>query len=429
MTTPNRKVRRARRLAAELEAARRRLRPGSLAAASLAGAALVGLTPGVAGAAVTSTVTAGVLTVNSDLASDSIEVTCGVDDNVKVNGSDPDNGTFACSSITQITVNAGEGNDTIDLSAVTPGDFTAFPSVNASGAGGDDRILTSQMPSGTTYGDAGHDTVLCGLGCDCVLGGAGSDSLVGGPGEDDFSAGPGHDTVLGKGQDDDYLYGEAGDDVLNGGPGNEDFISGGDGSDLARGGTGDDTVRGDYGPDEVIGDRGTDLLFGDEGAPGYGERADTLSGGLDGDEVWGEGGVDRVVEQANTDFSFETGPGGVTLTGGGGGETLFQVESVALGGGPAGNRIDGQGFDGRLIASAAGGPDTVLGTAQRDVLNGASGGDRITGRAGRDVLKGQAGPDSLFAKDGNRDTVNGGGGGDEAAVDRRDVVRGVEQRT
>jgi Ca2+-binding RTX toxin-like protein len=448
MTTPNRRARRDRRLATEVEVARRRLRRGSLGAASLAGAALVGLTPGTAAAAVTSTVTANVLTVNSDLASDSITVTCGGDNNVKVNGADPNNGAFACSSLTQITVNAGEGNDTIDLDAVVGGDFSSLTSVNAAGGGGRDRILTSQIPSGTTLGEGGADTVLCGLGCDCVIGGAGPDSLVGGPGEDDFDAGPGNDTVLGKGQDDDFLYGQGGHDLLMGGPGNDQFFSGGpgndtilagpgsdddvfgdDGRDLIRGGAGGDNMFGGYGGDDVLGEGGTDLIFGDQPLIGYGEEADTLSGGLDGDEVWGQGGVDRVVERANTNFSFQTDPSGTTLVGGSGSEELFDVESVALAGGGAGNRIDGSRFEGRIIVSAAGGPDTVIGTRQRDQLNGGPGNDRIMGKAGRDRLLGQAGADRLLARDRTRDTVSGGAGNDLATVDPRDVVRGVEQQT
>jgi Ca2+-binding RTX toxin-like protein len=131
---------------------------------------------------------------------------------------------------------------------------------------------------------------------------------------------------------------------------------------------------------------------------------------------------------ANTNLSFQTGPGGTTLVGGGGNELIVSVESAALSGGGAGNRIDGSGFDGRLIVSAAAGPDTVIGAAFRDHLNGGPGNDRITGKAGRHNLLGQAGADRLFARDGTRDTVSGGAGRDSATVDPGDVVRGVEQR-
>jgi hypothetical protein len=73
------------------------------------------------------------------------------------------------------------------------------------------------------------------------------------------------------------------------------------------------------------------------------------------------------------------------------------------------------------------GPDVIRGRGGNDVLRGGPGNDRLFGGPGRDILLGEAGRDRLTSRDGERDTVHGGAGFDEAWVDRNDVVRGVER--
>ncbi len=73
------------------------------------------------------------------------------------------------------------------------------------------------------------------------------------------------------------------------------------------------------------------------------------------------------------------------------------------------------------------GPDRIRGAAGNDVVRGGPGNDRLFGGPGRDVLLGEQGNDNLTARDGERDTVNGGPGFDRAWVDASDVVRGVER--
>jgi len=77
--------------------------------------------------------------------------------------------------------------------------------------------------------------------------------------------------------------------------------------------------------------------------------------------------------------------------------------------------------------SGMGGPDQIRGARGNDVLRGGRGNDRLFGGFGRDVLFGDQGNDKLATRDGERDTVFGGSGFDEAWVDRKDVVRGVER--
>jgi Ca2+-binding RTX toxin-like protein len=86
-------------------------------------------------------------------------------------------------------VNAGAGNDSVNVTAAVP-----VP-VTLRGGPGDDRLL----------------------------GGAGADKLVGGSGDDDLNARAGNDALYG-GSGDDRLGGGAGDDLLQGGSGDDILI-------------------------------------------------------------------------------------------------------------------------------------------------------------------------------------------------------------
>ncbi|HTK77795.1 MAG TPA: calcium-binding protein, partial [Gemmataceae bacterium] len=81
--------------------------------------------------------------------------------------------------------------------------------------GGDDTITASNGLSTliqlTIDGGAGNDTITGGDGNDRLLGGDGNDTLVGNAGDDTLIGGPG----------DDVLIGGPGNDILNGAPGND----------------------------------------------------------------------------------------------------------------------------------------------------------------------------------------------------------------
>ncbi len=89
-------------------------------------------------------------------------------------------------------------------------------------------------------------------------------------------------------------------------------------------------------------------------------------------------------------------------------------------GGRGGDAPHGSGRNDRLAGFA--GEDRILGLAGDDVLSGGGGDDELYGGPGRDVLLGGAGDDFLETKDGGRDYVDCGPGGDVASVDLRDRV-------
>ena len=86
------------------------------------------------------------------------------------------------------------------------------------------------------------------------------------------------------------------------------------------------------------------------------------------------------------------------------------------------------GTAGRDVICGKGGNDRINGRGGHDLILGGAGADRLTGGLGRDSLYGGSGRDTLSARDGIRDTVNGGLGRDGARWDARDVRRSVERR-
>jgi hypothetical protein len=96
--------------------------------------------------------------------------------------------------------------------------------------------------------------------------------------------------------------------------------------------------------------------------------------------------------------------------------------------------ISGTDFNDVLRGTAAG--EEICGRAGNDVIEGLGGSDRLdggwqrdtlVGGPGRDRLVGGRGNDTIFARDGERDTIECGWGEDRAVVDRIDrVLRGCE---
>ncbi len=290
-----------------------------------------------------------VLTVNADIRVITIDLGNG-NDVVTV-------GNLAGVSQTVLTINGGDGNDTLDASA---------------GVLGDVRLRLS--------GDAGNDRIAGSVNDDTIDGGAGRDTLLGGSG---------NDTLFG-GTDNDAISGGSGDDSMTGDDGNDSLI-GGDGNDTLQGGLGNDSLNGQAGADTIEGSEGRDTLVGGDGNDSLdagggkdyltgGNGDDTLDGGRNDDTIFGDAGADTIRGDHGHD-TIDAGTGDDTVNGG----------------------------DGNDIITGGDGNDLMTGGDGNDILNGAAGNDTLTGSDGNDVLAGGGGSDVVLGDDGD-DTVNGNGG-------------------
>ncbi|HEY1275669.1 MAG TPA: hypothetical protein VGF25_12185, partial [Thermoleophilaceae bacterium] len=171
---------------------------------ALAGAAVAALLafPGIANAAVDSSVSpTGVLSVSGQGA-DAITITCDtsqVPGKVKINGQDPGTGPADCDAITAIDVTGGSGDNAITLTGVTSDAFPNAEPVTIDGGQGNDTIKGSELVD-TMYGGEGNDRI------------SGDDNNVPGT-RDVFEGQAGDDTLVWNGGDDD--------DTMNGGDGTD----------------------------------------------------------------------------------------------------------------------------------------------------------------------------------------------------------------
>jgi Ca2+-binding RTX toxin-like protein len=321
--------------------------------------------------------------------------------------------------------------DTIDCPALAYDDLQA-----TYGAGNDSLVFSGVcFPSATValgegsnhYGGEGcvgsHITVSSGAGQDSFSGsedpgtdtvevidaGGGDDNVQPGAGNDIIHGGDGYDRLYG-GSGDDQVYGDGGDDQPDGGAGN-DLVDGGAGNDALEysQGVGNDTG---LGGDTYVGGSGTDKLWLDAHADGV-----TISlNGVADDGSSGEG------DNVGADIEDIDGTGGNDVFIGSPGADGFS-------GGFGNDEIHGSGGDDHLYGG--GGDDRIYGDAGNDKLEGANGGDTVDGGPGTDQIYGDIGScslscsldaDTLLARDGERDTVDCGGGADTAQVDAVDVV-------
>jgi len=264
--------------------------------------------------------------------------------------------------------------------------------------------------------------------------------------------GSGQDTLVGSSDagttTSETFFGEGGNDTLQGYEGNDD-IHGGEGTDIIDGGSGNDGLFGDGGNDEISGRAGNDNEDGGPGDDSMGlsraaccgedddQGADSVRGGAGTDTLTLEdhsGGMTiNLDDQANdgsagegdnihTDIESITGTRGDDLFTGTLGRDTFTGHS-------GNDEIHGAGGDDELSGST--GDDRMFGDAGNDKLQGYEGADQVDGGSGSDQLYGDRGTctlfcsfdaDQLFARDGERDTVDCGGGADAAQVDGLDIV-------
>jgi Ca2+-binding RTX toxin-like protein len=252
------------------------------------------------------------------------------------------------------------------------------------------------------YGFDGDDTLAAGSATDVVIeGGDGDDTLTGGTGDDWIAGGAGADS-LSAGDGDDILFVDADDTTIDGGDGFDlAFIESADAMTIdlksknleaVFAHDGDDTLTASYtvaddtgvymdggaGSDSLTGGAGDDWLIGGDGA-------DSLSGG-DGDDVLFMDSSDTVAN----------------ISGGAGDDAVFVMDAVGV-------TLD---LNAMGVESAYGndGDDTFSTTGSTAVtLSGGGGDDTLTGGSGDDTLAGSAGDDTLIGGSG-ADSLSGGDG-------------------
>jgi Ca2+-binding RTX toxin-like protein len=259
-----------------------------------------------------------------------------------------------------------------------------------------------------------------------IVGTEGPDELVGGEHQDFFYDLGGDDTIRGLGGD-DYVFDGAGNDRIEGGAGRDSIILTA-GSNVVHGGGGNDSIYGSglyrccipvSAPQQLYGEDGNDYLTG-------GDAGDRIVGGAGNDVLNGLRGPDILVGGPGDD-RLVGNRGDDSLDGGGGNDVLH-------GGLTSGRPFFYDGYD---LLVGGGGDDRLEGGWQKDRLFGGPGNDDLSGGPNADYLKGEAGvgahrggagDDLLLARDGRRETVDGGAGTDRARVDPSDRRVRVERR-
>ena len=286
------------------------------------------------------------------------------------------------------TISLGEGTDRYSGESCN-----STSTVTVSGGGGQDQL------GGSSFNSETIELMDGGGGDDSVIGGGGNDVLHGGDANDDVFGDAGNDQVFGDGGNDDLL-GDDGNDVEHGGPGDD------------RIGFSPQTDDDDQGADDVSGGDGTDKLtlrlhtggmaisLDDQANDGSGIEGDNIHSDIE--SIEGTGSNDVFTGSASNN-GFTGGSGNDEIHGAGGDDNL-----------------SGDGGDDRVYGEA--GNDKVEGTNGADIVDGGPGTDQIYGDIASCSVFCNFDPDQLFARDGERDVVDCGGGADSAQVDQLDVV-------
>jgi Ca2+-binding RTX toxin-like protein len=321
---------------------------------------------------------ADTLTITGTASADNIRF--GSDNSVNLTG-DADADLTGADTAETITVNAGDGDDTV------------------SGAGGLGTGNSAFPGALTLNGGPGKDTLTGGGGADTINGDAGDDALDGAGGADvAVNGGADNDRVNGGSGSDVALNGDAGDDTVDGGDGNDAAVNGGPGKDTLRGGSGSDTLNGGTEDDSLEGGTGDDNLNGDAGDDLY--LQGTSANGADTMSDTG-GTSDKV------DYSGRTNP--VTIIDDGAvpgvsGETdEHDVVSADIN-----ILVGGKGVDTITIEGSVAEPGTAIGGPGGDTLTSAGTGDTLSYEGSTTTVSVDLSKDSNTATVGVQPTVSGG---------------------
>ena len=302
--------------------------------------------------------------------------------------------TTVARAISLETINAGDGDDVIDLTS---------PTFDMGGIG---MTINGEAGNDTIWAAEGDDELYGGDDDDILFGGEGNDILIhSGSGAQLFDGGEGIDTYkksavepglnlnievnlatgyTGSVTDRDHplsdtvanienvdfslvdwdlsLIGDDVDNILVAGSG-DDTLNGGDGNDRLDGGGGNDTLDGGAGDDTLDGGAGNDVLEG-------GADDDFLDGGDGNDVAYFDGDI--------TDYTIVT-EGALTsvISVLDGFDVVTRVETLQFGDGAT------HTLNSETVGTVAG--ETIAGTAFSDIIVGL-GGDDVTDAGIRDAV-------------------------------------------
>jgi Ca2+-binding RTX toxin-like protein len=291
-------------------------------------------------------------------------------------------------SLTEWTVRAGSGNDTLDVTAdINGGLFNGNQggdTINVDSVFGGARILGGMdIDDIDVAGDVAFSSVNGNKGADTVdvNGGLLNASIFGGQGADTITV-----TATGTGNESSLISGDFGSDTINvsgslvnstidGAEGNDVIDASGatgavgtDAGLIINGGIGDDTLLGGAANDTISGGEGDDNIRGDGGI-------DVMTGGAGSDVFWGISAADVTNSAApatdhitdfvtNVDDFVDAGGAAVTVTSGATYATVKDAnDATALGAGfynVAVGSNNGAGYSSYLIESDGA---TVVGIA------------------------------------------------------------------
>ncbi len=359
----------------------------------------------------------GVLTVTGTAGADSISVIAEGSSqqvvDVTLNGATQ---TFTA-PVSQVIVNAGEGNDTVSVGNAYNGVPTALPTFAAYGQGGDDTMSFGSGRATLDGGDGNDSLTAAGSGSGVV-------TLIGGAGNDAFHVGPnGYATSMSGGDGNDtFTLAEADAPVT---------ISGGAGTDAIDAQiNGNATINLDGLSDSGIYQGGTGSEFDADVENVTVDMYDGSSAFVNGDAL------------ANRFSVINNGTGYVSINGGAGNDTLVGNTGDVFDGGGGTDFSGGPGIDAADFSSATVPVAIYLGSSQLSGTTGRTGqiaagkgyrfegtveqafggsagdllvaapggGDGLYGNGGNDTLTALGGADAIFGGDGN-DTINAADGG------------------
>jgi Ca2+-binding RTX toxin-like protein len=222
-------------------------------------------------------------------------------------------------SVLAITVNGGEGSDTLQGSTGAD-DIVIGPNVNLISVEGidlnegDDVLDISQLSDpGLTLaitGGSGADSIIGSAYADQIDGGEGADTIAGGGGADQLSGGVGVGDWLSYAGDAMGVTVDLGTGSASGGDATGDTFTGfenvlgGSGDDSLTGDAADNIIQGGSGDDTLVGADGVDILIGDEGNDIFLFDAEDFSTGADAVVQGGDGTDTLLFDSSGNSFDL-----------------------------------------------------------------------------------------------------------------------------